>query len=770
MCAVMRTVGIVACVGFALILAGRALAHCGDGTVTRGEACDAGTPLCQGGTNAGSECHTSSDCPGGGTCACTGPAGTGSCTDGVGNRDDIADACRANCMLPMCGDGVSDSGEQCDEGASNGDDKPCLGNAPRSACATAAGAIFLNPLIPGATVRCTRNADCALVSGGTATCTGNPQCRLNVCGDGRTCSDRNCTSGSTSLLGATPGWPAPEVCDDGNTSDTDNCTSFDFAVTLGATVVPQACQVPVCGDGVTNGNEQCDSGFAVCLTGARVGKVCTTANDCTVGNLVGTCSAGNRNDVPNGCRTTCGVPFCGDGISDPGEGCDDGNTANIPQDFCNEVRRCQGGEGPPCGTPADPLDPAGPRNPPYIDCVPGAPGSLCNIDADCIKGTCGKVRCAQNACGDGVVNGNEECDDGNTVVADTAHPYDTCGMSPTYAAANPKPPGCIVTPLENLPNACIPAACRGPRCGDGVVSPGEDCDAGQATCNALSFKPGAPCTRNSDCPGGSGAACGPGNRDDVPDACRSSCKAPFCGDAVLDSGEQCDDGTDNGDSKPCVQNLGATGHCILNTCGDAKVCFDATCTSGPVCDAFGQCVPGAGPGAGGPEQCDDGPTPTTRCADCIASTCGDLVTDPNEQCDSPTAGCSNRAEGANPTCCFDGSIAGVAGAGLLSLDQGMAALVGCRLPNLARAAACDRRLQRAVLNVQDLGIAADVRRSTDLTRARRFMSRVEKRLRALSGRLARVTRAGGACAANAAALTNQTANAADLAAVVAAGL
>ncbi|HUL99325.1 MAG TPA: hypothetical protein VLU24_07905 [Mycobacterium sp.] len=159
---------------------------------------------------------------------------------------------------------------------------------------------------------------------------------------------------------------------------------------------------------------------------------------------------------------------------------------------------------------------------------------------------------------------------------------------------------------------------------------------------------------------------------------------------------------------------------------------------------------------------------------CIASTCGDHVTDPNEQCDSTNTGCSNRNEGAYPTCCFDGTLvdaAGVsAGSGLLSVDQAITALVGCRLPNLARAAACDRRLQMSLLKVQDLGIAAQVRRSTDLTRARRFMSRVEKRLRALTRRLTSVTRPGAACAGNAAALTSQKANAADLAAAIAANL
>lgn len=42
--------------------------------------------------------------------------------------------------------------------------------------------------------------------------------------------------------------------------------------------------------------------------------------------------------------------------------------------------------------------------------------------------------------------------------------------------------------------------------------------------------------------GGGGSDDGGWNSDDEPNACRTDCRAPFCGDGVLDDGEACDDG------------------------------------------------------------------------------------------------------------------------------------------------------------------------------------------------------------------------------------
>jgi hypothetical protein len=36
------------------------------------------------------------------------------CDDGDGNADEVADACRLDCVAPTCGDGVLDADEMCD--------------------------------------------------------------------------------------------------------------------------------------------------------------------------------------------------------------------------------------------------------------------------------------------------------------------------------------------------------------------------------------------------------------------------------------------------------------------------------------------------------------------------------------------------------------------------------------------------------------------------------------------------------------------------------
>ena len=60
-------------------------------------------------------------------------------------------------------------------------------------------------------------------------------------------------------------------------------------------------------------------------------------------------------------------------------------------------------------------------------------------------------------------------------------------------------------------------------CGDGVLNPGEECDEGTAVCVG-GASAGAPCATNAVCD--SGVCSEHGNRDDIPDKCRSDCKEP----------------------------------------------------------------------------------------------------------------------------------------------------------------------------------------------------------------------------------------------------
>ncbi|MCR9163144.1 MAG: DUF4215 domain-containing protein [Nannocystaceae bacterium] len=143
-------------------------------------------------------------------------------------------------------------------------------------------------------------------------------------------------------------------------------------------------------------------------------------------------------------------------------------------------------------------------------------------------------------------------------------------------------------------------------CGDGVVQPGEECDAGEANADSGSCKPD--CTQNvcGDGAVGPGEACDDGNLE-AGDRCSPTCALPTCGDGVLDAGEACDDGQDGDDDDGC------TDACLLPACGDGihqpnegEACDDGNdddldgCTNACALPSCGDGLVQAG------EDCDDG--------------------------------------------------------------------------------------------------------------------------------------------------------------------
>jgi len=179
------------------------------------------------------------------------------CDDGPLNSDTLPDSCRTSCKLPLCGDKVVDYAEECDDGNDILGDS-CTPLCTRSACGNGV-------LEPG------EECDDARNNSDTNPDTCSTSCTLPSCGD--------------SILDAAFG----EQCDQG----ADNSNTLPDRCRLN-------CLRPHCGDSIVDDGEQCDDGNASGL---------------------------------DSCSNSCEKIGCGNGVVDWNEACDDGNTAN--RDGCS---------------------------------------------------------------------------------------------------------------------------------------------------------------------------------------------------------------------------------------------------------------------------------------------------------------------------------------------------------------------------------------------------------------------------------------------------
>ena len=146
--------------------------------------------------------------------------------------------------------------------------------------------------------------------------------------------------------------------------------------------------------------------------------------------------------------------------------------------------------------------------------------------------------CKRNVCGDGIVKENvEDCDDGNAVNTDaclsTCKRAD-CGDGVWYEDKEECDggPGCN-------------AMCHLAACGNDVIEPPEECDDGNNDPNDLC----GPTCMLEKCGDGviqENEGCDDGNADDL-DACSNSCISAGCGNGVVDGMEECDGGLDCSD-------------------------------------------------------------------------------------------------------------------------------------------------------------------------------------------------------------------------------
>lgn len=340
-----------------------------------------------------------------------------------GNIND-GDGCEADCTEPRCGNHIVDSGEQCDDGNFVDGDQ-CDHNCTPPACG--------NGIIDG-------SEQCDDGNGTDAD------------GCERDCSIPGCGNGILD---------AGEACDDGNTANSDACDNN--------------CTVPGCGNGMIDSGEACDDGNDIegdscdtnCTFPACANAIKDPAEQCDDGNLV---------DADT-CEQDCTLPSCGNGIQDISEACDDGNDTDADgcEHDCTAAR---------CGNSI--------RD----------PGEACD-DGNATNGDACDTNCTAPACGNVITDPGEQCDDGNHIDAD----------------------GCE--------HDCTTA-----RCGNAIRDPGETCDDGNAN-------EGDTCDSNCTLPACSNGVVDPNEQCDdgnlnSDDGCDVQCGLE-CGNGVRGGNEECDD-------------------------------------------------------------------------------------------------------------------------------------------------------------------------------------------------------------------------------------
>ncbi len=361
------------------------------------------------------------------------------CDDGPNNSDTTPDACRTDCTLAHCGDGVVDTGEECDDGANNSDSTP-------DACRTS--------------------------------------CMAAYCGDGVV--------------------DTGEECDDGNNTGGDGCSATCTLEQMGAIgpgdlVITEVMQNPAAvSDGKGEWFEVYNAtDHDIDLQGVVIRDDSVASEMHTIGASVVVAPGayavlGNNADMAT--NGGVAVDYAYDTVT-LGNG-SDGIVLEYNGVVIDQVVWDNGATFP------DPVGASMSLDPTALDATANDDGSnWCEGytpygDGD--LGTPGAANPACPVCGNGVVEGNEECDDG-----------------PNNS--------------DTTPDACR-TDCTLPHCGDAVVDTGEECDDG------------------------------PNNSDSTPDACRTDCTAAHCGDGVVDTGEECDDGnTLDGDgcSSTCTVEAGA---------------------------------------------------------------------------------------------------------------------------------------------------------------------------------------------------------------------
>jgi cysteine-rich repeat protein len=493
----------------------------------------------------------------------------------------------------LCGNGMVDPSEQCDDGnRTNGDG--CNNNC-HFTCT------------PEDAKPCDDHDFC----NGVETCNEMHQCLPPtakapdgaVCGDANKCQDGICIPAAPDCGDGLIERP-DEECEDGNSVNGDGCDNCRF--TCVSTDKARDCNDPDPCPGVAT----CNDNLHKCVAGTPLTELstCGTGKACV--------------------NKVCTDKYCGNGKHDPGEECDDGNRFNA--DGCEQDCRftCVASDTSRDCHSDNPCISSGTCDAQSHKCsalLPKTAGTACPGGKNCIFGNC-----VAAVCGDGIpASGIEACDDGNQSSLDacTAQCKPVCSGNSDCASKTPvcRSPVCGGGACSSKPDTskngsdcttaggtakCKDGACTAGTCGDGTVDAGEQCDdpnnpangdgcdsncmyscstdadcddknpcTGTETCAAAAV--GKKC--NSVSPLAEGQACGGGK------ICTAGlCRASFCGDGFTDAaaGETCDPPNTVGCDSACKR----LATCALSGKWAMKVTVGVTWSSSILLDGMGDIV------------------------------------------------------------------------------------------------------------------------------------------------------------------------------------
>lgn len=434
---------------------------------------------------------------GGGLGGSGGKAGSdgGGATGGAGGQGGLGGAGGAS---QECGNGVLEGTEECDDnnlasgdGCENTCDFTCIAGDPKR-----------------------DNCDDKNPCNGTETCSASHKCETGTppadgtsCGTGMFCVGGNCVSASCGDGQVQTG----EECDDGDVDDTNGCTTACKFTCL-STDPTRDCSAT--GDECA-GTDKCNDTTHTCNGGTA-----KSDNDPCKGGT-GYCASG-----------VCTTAQCGNSKTEPGEDCDDGNTDDT--DGCTKACKFTCTAGTQCSDSntctLDQCTSNKCANPPDTS----KNGQACTGPSG--AGTCNNGSCQPALCGNGTINGSEQCDKGaqNGVAGSGCKANCTfeCNTNADCSDNNPCT-GTETCATITGGKTCNPGTnlAKGAVC---LANPRSICDAAGGQCK-LSV------CGDTIVDTGGGEQCEPPNTS----TCDANCKtvvAAVCGDGKIDTGEQCDDG------------------------------------------------------------------------------------------------------------------------------------------------------------------------------------------------------------------------------------